>query len=42
MKFPLDFIWKKGDTIVDITEKVKPENFQPPYTIFSKKKLIGF
>lgn len=39
MKFPLDFIWILGDEIVEITENVKPEDYQPPKTLRPKEKI---
>ncbi|MGB9911316.1 MAG: DUF192 domain-containing protein [Microgenomates group bacterium] len=30
MRFPLDFVWINGDTVVEITQNVKPEDLQPP------------
>ncbi|MCX8009506.1 MAG: DUF192 domain-containing protein, partial [Patescibacteria group bacterium] len=39
MKFPLDFIWIRGDEIVEITENVKPEDYQPPKFFTSKEKV---
>lgn len=36
MKFPLDFVWIKDNQIVEITENVKPEDFQPPKVLQPK------
>jgi len=33
MNFALDFLWINGDKIVETTENVKPEDFQPPKTL---------
>ena len=30
MKFPLDFVWIKDNKVVEISENIKPEDFQPP------------
>ncbi len=39
MKFPLDFIWILGDEVVEITEKIKPEDYQPPKSLLPKEKV---
>lgn len=39
MLFPLDFIWIKGSKIVDLTENVQPEDFQPPNVLTPKSKV---
>ncbi|MBC7074181.1 DUF192 domain-containing protein, partial [Candidatus Parcubacteria bacterium] len=36
MKFPLDFVWILEDRVVDITENVLPQDFQPPNSFTSK------
>ncbi len=36
MNFPLDFIWINGDEVVDITENVEPEDFQPSNSFTSR------
>lgn len=48
MLFSLDFIWIKGDKVVDITPQVKPEDYQsasnsnrgePPRMLISKEEV---
>lgn len=39
MKFPLDFVWIRGNKIVEITENVKVEDFQPPNLLRPKKPV---
>lgn len=39
MNFPLDFIWIRENEVVETTENVKPEDFQPPKNLFSKEKV---
>lgn len=40
MKFPLDFIWIKDNKVVEITENVKPQDFQPP-KVLQPKTPVG-
>lgn len=35
---PLDFIWIKDNQIVDITQDIKPEDYQPPKFLVPKNK----
>lgn len=37
MNFPLDFIWINGNEIVDISKNIKPEEYQLPKSLTSKK-----
>lgn len=39
MRFALDFIWIREKRIIDITEKVKPEDYQPPKTLTAKEPV---
>lgn len=39
MNFSLDFIWIRNNKIVEITENVKPEDYQPPKTLISKTEV---
>ncbi len=39
MNFGLDFIWINGDKIVEITENIKPEDYEPPKLLVSKNKI---
>ena len=39
MLFPLDFIWIKGSKIVDLTENVQPEDYQPPNMLMPKSSV---
>ncbi len=39
MNFSLDFIWISGNEIMEITENVKPEDYQPPKLLVSKNKI---
>lgn len=36
MKFPLDFVWIRGEEIVEIEENIQPEDFQPPQVLRPK------
>jgi len=36
MMIPLDFLWINGGKVVEITENVKPEDYQPPKSFTSK------
>lgn len=36
MKFPLDFVWIKDNKVVEITENVKPQDYQPPKVLQPK------
>jgi len=38
MNFPLDFIWIKDNKIMEVTEKVRPIDYQPPKTLKPNKK----
>lgn len=33
MNFPLDFLWISGDKIIETTQNVQPQDFQPPKTL---------
>jgi len=39
MNFPLDFIWIRENEVVETTENVKPEDFQPPKNLLPKEKV---
>lgn len=39
MNFSLDFIWMKGNEIIEITENVKPEDCEPPESLVPKNKV---
>lgn len=39
MNFDLDFVWIKGDEVVEITRNVRPEDYQPPKSLSSKNKI---
>lgn len=39
MNFGLDFIWISGDEVVEITENVRPEDYQPPIALVPKNKI---
>jgi len=36
---PLDFIWIQNDQIVEITDNVRPEEYQPPQVLTPKEKI---
>lgn len=39
MNFSLDFIWIRGDEVVEITRNVKPEDYKPPKSLVPKNKI---
>ena len=39
MKFPLDFVWINNRQVVEITQNVQPQDYQPPNTLTSKEKV---
>lgn len=39
MNFSLDFIWIRGNEVIEITRNVKPEDYEPPKTLVSKDKI---
>jgi len=39
MKFGLDFIWINGNEIMEVTRKVKPEDYQPPKSLVPENKV---
>jgi len=39
MKFPLDFIWIREGKILEITENVKPKDYQPPKALAPENKI---
>ena len=39
MKFGLDFVWIEGDKVVEITPRVRPEDYQPPKAMISGEKV---
>lgn len=39
MNFSLDFIWIRGDEVLEITRNVKPEDYQPPIILTPKNKI---
>lgn len=39
MLFPLDFIWIRNGQIVEMTENIKPEDYQPPKFLTPKEKV---
>lgn len=36
---PLDFIWIKNNKVVEVTENVRPEDFQPPKFLTPKEEI---
>lgn len=39
MSFSLDFIWISGNMVVEVTQNVKPEDYQPPKVLIPKNKI---
>lgn len=39
MRFGLDFIWLQGSKVVEITLRIKPEDYQPPNVMKPKEKV---
>lgn len=39
MNFSLDFIWIRGNKVIEITKNVKSEDYQPPKILVPKNKI---
>ncbi len=39
MLIPLDFIWIKDGIVVEVSQDVKPEDYQPPRALTSRDKI---
>jgi hypothetical protein len=39
MKFPLDFVWIADKRVIEITQNIQPQDYQPPKTLTPKEKV---